>query len=228
MKNQQPKEDLDRRADGSLDIVDIFRTIQGEGPFTGHPAVFIRLAGCVLRCPGCDTDYTSVRERMTPETVIQEVERFRPTPLIVITGGEPLRQNLNTLVHILIRTNHKVQIETNGRLMDYQLPFDDINFSVVCSPKGKVNPVLARRIKAYKYIIRAGDTDDKDGLPTSVLENGERPDRPLKDSQSLVYIQPYDEHNEEKNKANIQATIESSLKFGYIISLQLHKIVGLA
>src|SRR3954467_9071958 len=48
------------RSDGnSLSIHSIFYTLQGEGPYSGCPAVFMRLAGCNLQCPGCDTDYTS-------------------------------------------------------------------------------------------------------------------------------------------------------------------------
>ena len=51
--NTQEPEKIDR--DRHLDVHSIFHTIQGEGPYCGHPAVFIRLAGCNLQCPGCDT-----------------------------------------------------------------------------------------------------------------------------------------------------------------------------
>ena len=63
--NGQPIEKVQRTFDGTLEVHSIFKTIQGEGPFCGTPAVFIRLAGCNLQCPWCDTCllYTSPSPR---------------------------------------------------------------------------------------------------------------------------------------------------------------------
>ena len=104
--NIQPIEKLAHPVDGKLDVHSIFFTIQGEGPFTGHPAIFIRLAGCNLQCPKCDTDYTSKRSRMLYQDILGEVRRLTPKThknrtLIVITGGEPLRQDLHMLLDLI-------------------------------------------------------------------------------------------------------------------------------
>lgn len=102
-----------------LDVHSIFRTLQGEGPFTGHSAIFIRLAGCNLQCPACDTDYTSKRSLMSVQTIIDKVNTLKigqTIQLIVITGGEPLRQNISDLCILLYQAHYTVQIETNGTL----------------------------------------------------------------------------------------------------------------
>ena len=69
MKNQQLADKPVLNETGlSLQVNSIFYTIQGEGPFAGRPAIFIRLAGCNLQCPGCDTEYTK-RQTMTVDEI---------------------------------------------------------------------------------------------------------------------------------------------------------------
>ena len=94
MINIQPIEKIEHYGvpdDGGLDVHSIFPTIQGEGPFVGQPAIFIRLAGCNLQCPLCDTEYTEGRIRLSVPVIFDAVqEHIRLfAPLIVITGGEP-------------------------------------------------------------------------------------------------------------------------------------------
>ena len=104
--NQQPIEKQNLREDGILEVHSIFHTIQGEGPFTGQRAVFIRLAGCNLQCPLCDTDYTSSRWTAGPSSLLKYVrEQADPGHLVVITGGEPFRQNLRPAVEEIGRAH---------------------------------------------------------------------------------------------------------------------------
>ncbi len=115
------------KGDGSTLLVQhIFPTLQGEGPYAGVPAVFIRLGGCNLACAFCDTEFESFREIRLGEIVErvlsfssdergQEAERG-PFKLIVLTGGEPLRQPIGPLCAALIEAGFTVQIETNGTL----------------------------------------------------------------------------------------------------------------
>src|ERR1035437_6325497 len=108
--NNQPIEKQFLDPAGVLEVHHIFRTIQGEGPFTGERAIFIRLAGCNLQCPGCDTEYTSSRERVTVLGMCLHIENIAygmsPLPLIVISGGEPTRQNLGPLCHELVKLGY--------------------------------------------------------------------------------------------------------------------------
>ena len=230
--NTQPIEKLDMQHDGSLHVHSIFHTIQGEGPNTGHSAIFIRLAGCNLQCPGCDTDYTSTREKLTAKKIVDRVEDTdefpgRRKPLIVITGGEPFRQNITPLCNALIAAGYRVQIETNGTLPPSAGLHDDVH--VVCSPKtGKINIAMAARLDTLKYVVKAGEVC-KDGLPTRALGHSAVPcvAKPPADFEGAIYIQPMDEKNIQQNARNMQAAVRSCMANGHTLQVQVHKVANL-
>lgn len=238
--NDQAPSPLDRDPDGALFVHSVFDTIQGEGPFAGSPAVFVRLYGCNLQCPGCDTDYTSAREHLSAKELNRRVIKFRrdrdlaryaEPPLVVITGGEPLRQNIGPFVTLLADEGYRVQVETNG---SYGLVEQEGLFAlptIVCSPKTPaVNPALRPHINAYKYVVSASSVNPEDGLPFTVLGlgNKRRPvARPHLGSRARVYLQPEDERDPVKNAANLETAIASCRRFGYTLCLQLHKQLGM-
>ena len=98
-----------------LRINEVFHSIQGESTWAGCPCVFIRLTGCHLRCRYCDTEY-AFREggwRTNPDLVAEAVAFG--TPLVEITGGEPLLQpRVHELVRELCDRGRTVLIETSG------------------------------------------------------------------------------------------------------------------
>lgn len=212
-----------------LDVQEIFPTIQGEGPFAGMPSVFVRLAGCDLQCPVCDSDYTSKRKLMTIDSIAMEVDRLMPpnSRLVVLTGGEPFRQNIGLLVDLLqYDKGYKVQVETNGTLYLEEFPYAFT--TIVCSPKtGSINEKLKRHITALKYVLTHDKIDPADGLPTNSLGTGVRVQRPWTDFRGEIFVQPLDEQDPEKNKLHTQAAVESCMKFGYRLCLQTHKFVNL-
>jgi len=230
--NNQPAEKRDMRNSSALSIHSIFKTIQGEGPHAGIRAVFIRLAGCNLQCPGCDTDYTNGRRMMSCGEIIRKVFDLHGTStssgLVVITGGEPFRQDLNALISLLSKSHYRIQIETNGTLppsFDHVIPPVDI----VCSPKtGGVNYHLLPYITAYKYVLHA-ERVGKDGLPTRALEHPAAPyvARPHKEFNGDIYLQPEDTGDQLQNKLNENAVVQSCLKHGYRVQLQLHKLLNM-
>ena len=232
MLNTQPTEPLRGDQPGShLDVQDVFPTIQGEGPFAGTPAVFVRLAGCNLQCRLCDTDYTSKRQRIGVTELADKVGQLTlgKNRLVVITGGEPFRQNISTLVHMLHTKNCKVQIETNGTLPPTINHFDLEKVTIVCAPKtGKVHPRLLPHIGAYKYVLDI-ENAGRDGLPNFVLGHPAQPHvaRPHEDFKGDVFLQPADEGDEEKNKANLGFVVTACLFYGYRLCLQQHKILKL-
>lgn len=231
--NNQPIEKQFQDPDGILEVHHIFRTIQGEGPYTGERAVFVRLAGCNLQCPGCDTEYTSQRTRMTPSEISLEViSQFPDRGLVVISGGEPLRQNIGPLCSELIECGYDVQIESNGvRKVDplaERLIRDD-KITLVISPKTKaIHPINGEIAHCFKYVLRDSDIDPVDGLPTRALEHAAAPRvaRPPAGFDGMIYINPYDEKDEEANKRHLEATAQSCSKFGYKMGLQLHKYLN--
>ena len=175
LNNQAPEPRVHNK--NVLQVHSIFYTIQGEGPFCGKPALFIRLAGCVIQCPGCDTDYTSRRKHYHVTDLIDHCQRtMYKGGLIVITGGEPFRQDLSLFIPELTKRGFVVQVETNGMVP----PSQGVHFStdlhqpqgkayIVCSPKDKViNEAILRACCCLKYVMGADDVGE-DGLPNTVL-----------------------------------------------------------
>lgn len=237
MLNHQPIEKVQRTFDGTLQVHSIFKTIQGEGPFCGVPAVFIRLAGCNLQCPWCDTEYTEGRRDMTIDEILAAVHKMTDQTrirLVVITGGEPFRQILGELLHGLIKDDkHYVQIETNGTLPTNAHPTvwakniqTQSGVYIVCSPKtGKVHPTVAAAACCYKYVLTDGDIAEDDGLPLHALGHIANPRlaRPPEGFLGTVYVQPADLKDEAKNRNNMDAAVASAMEFGYTVQLQIHK-----
>lgn len=228
MKNLQVIEKVQHDDGSVLDVVGIWNTIQGEGPYAGRPAVFVRLAGCNYKCPQCDTDYTSGRKERHYTDVVEDIkhESFaylkRRFDLVVITGGEPLRQNIMPLLNELAVQGYTTQIETNGTIFHTAATSA---CCVVCSPKGQVARDLKPHIHALKYVVSSDNVDD-DGLPKSVLGLSSPPERPWSGFDGIVYVQPADEGDEEKNKRNLDTAVQSAMRHGYTLSLQMHKIIG--
>jgi len=99
----------------TLQINEIFHSIQGESTRVGQPCVFVRLTGCPLRCTWCDTEYAfHAGERMALETILDRVRSYG-CPLVEVTGGEPLHQpEALVLLMKLCDAGHQVMIETSG------------------------------------------------------------------------------------------------------------------
>lgn len=218
----------------TLSVHSIFYTIQGEGPFAGTPAVFIRLAGCNLQCPLCDTEYTKGRKELTPLDIFAMVGWKVPEPgLVVITGGEPFRQDLAFLIMLLVDAGHYVQIETNGTLRPPIVPFnrntdERTGAYIVCSPKaGKVHKDIEVTACCYKYVLGL-DSSPIDGLPIQVLGHSVRDQvaRPPACFKGQIYLQPTDYGMPDLNLRSREKVLESCLKHGYILQLQIHKLLG--
>jgi 7-carboxy-7-deazaguanine synthase len=101
-----------------MQIIEIYKSLQGESSYAGLPCVFVRLAGCNLRCFWCDSEYTFKGGlRMTLEQIEAEVQRLSPDGgLVEITGGEPMLQEREAvpLMERLIAHGYTVLLETSG------------------------------------------------------------------------------------------------------------------
>lgn len=109
-------------------ISEIFYSVQGEGFYTGTPAVFVRFSGCNLKCSFCDTEHQE-GAWMSNEEIVEAVKAF-PARHIVITGGEPGLFLDDKLIKLLKDEGCFIQIETNGAR---KLP-EGIDW-ITCSPK---------------------------------------------------------------------------------------------
>lgn len=196
-----------------MKVNEIFYSIQGEGRNTGRAAIFVRLAGCNLKCPFCDTDHQPYKE-LTEEEICAEIAKYTAN-LVVITGGEPTLQLTESLVNKIHDLGKWVAIETNGTR---DVP---IGVSwVTVSPK---HPFLG--IDAAK--LRIGKADELklvfDGKMTE-----ETIEKYYTDFEAgYYYLQPCDTGDIRKNKEIINQLVEYVKSHTqWKISLQTHKMLN--
>jgi 7-carboxy-7-deazaguanine synthase len=97
--------------------IEIYKSIQGESSFAGLPCIFVRLAGCNLRCTWCDSEYTFTGGyKISIDQVLDEVRKLAPVKLLEITGGEPMLQEREVipLMQRLLDDDFEILLETSG------------------------------------------------------------------------------------------------------------------
>jgi 7-carboxy-7-deazaguanine synthase len=177
-------------------VTKMFLTHQGEGPFAGRVAVFIRLAGCdkgdKKSCVFCDTNFLFHQGvHFTPEEILKKVrELYSPCflfssikskPLIVITGGEPMLQdNIVPLIKLLHSNNYHVQIESNGDRLardfidDPACLFSTLVVSPKVTPRYQQYPGLKRdifdRVDNLKFVVEDQPSSPYYELPPYIFE----------------------------------------------------------
>ncbi len=188
-----------------LQLAEIFYSVQGEGAFTGTPAVFVRLAGCNLSCDFCDTDYSLKFFASVDEVVSRVREIGGDCPMVVLTGGEPLAQRETLdLIAALRRDGRRVHIESNGTMYT-ELP-EDVWLCV--SPKERVDERMIGRANELKLIV--------DGrVPEEWLARA--------NERQVLLLQP--EGNKPKNVALALDYIKANPQ-RLRLSLQTHKFIG--
>ena len=187
-----------------FEIAEIFYSIQGEGYYTGRPAIFIRFTGCNLTCSFCDEPSHRRPGRFyTLEALLQEVQKYQPCSFVILTGGEPsLQKDLALLVLNLHQGGYYVAMETNGTQ-----PIDCGVDWVSLSPKTEVFIDTADELK----LVYQGQDLSKYEFK----------------SFKYFYLQPLNY----KNKVNFDS-VERCLKVikknpKWRLSLQMHKVLDL-
>ena len=141
----------------SLPVTEEFYSVQGEGCNTGRAAYFIRLAGCDVRCPFCDSKATWNAAHSTPANVADIAARAAGTGCrnVVITGGEPLMHNLAPLCEALRRQGLSIWLETSGA---HSLSG---SFDWICvSPKTARPPLDEMLLNADELKVVISNADD--------------------------------------------------------------------
>ncbi len=188
-----------------IGLAEIFYSVQGEGAWTGTPAVFVRLAGCNLACTFCDTDY-ALRSLASVDDIVARVrESGGDCPMVILTGGEPLAQTETpALIAALRADGRRVHIESNGTI-DVVLPAD---VWLTVSPKERLHPAMAARADEAKLIVDGRVPEEwLDAFPAA----------------TPIALQP------EGNKpANVQLAVAAakSRPARLRLSLQTHKFIG--
>lgn len=194
-----------------MKINEIFYSLQGEGYWTGTPAVFVRFSGCNLKCAFCDTDHQNGRH-YTTEEVISKIQKY-PARHIIFTGGEPTLQLSRDLVERLHTLGKFLHIETNGSIRLSDDIENNIDWITV-SPKDA--PIKIQRIDELKALYHGGGQNMAalDSIRTA------NPD--------CRYLQPCDVNNPQENSRILSETIEYIKQNPrWRLSLQTHKIIGI-
>lgn len=181
-----------------MKVNEIFYSLQGEGRWTGTPAVFVRLSGCNRKCAFCDTDHERYTE-MTESEIVARVEEVGPgAPIVIFTGGEPAMQLTATLVDKIKRNGHAAHIETNGTL-----PVPENLDWVTCSPK--TPPYALRSVDELKIVYQGQDVEALAAQFEAKVKS----------------LQPCSGQNVAETVAYIKAHP------WWRLSIQLHKIIGI-
>ncbi|MDT0593926.1 7-carboxy-7-deazaguanine synthase QueE [Glaciecola petra] len=227
-----------------LQVNEVFETIQGEGFWTGTPSIFVRLQGCPVGCPWCDTKHTwdlLPNNLRSVDVIMQENEEsafyFSASPEslfalfkdksytakhIVITGGEPCMFDLVPFTELAHKKGYSTQIETSG------------TFSISCSEETwvtvspKINmkagmPVLVsamQRANEIKHPVAMQKHIDELNvlLQESDLTQGNNKQN---EQSALIYLQPISQQ-----ERATQLAVDTCIKNNWRLSVQLHKYIG--
>jgi organic radical activating enzyme len=217
-----------------LRVNEIFYTLQGEGPDSGCPAIFVRLSKCNLRCYFCDTEFETGQDMPLPILILEvlELAKEHGCRLVVITGGEPLLQNIVPFVRRMNECGISCSVETAGTVVLPELytvfdPMRSISGNlIVCSPKTpKIHPEIERLVGAWKYVVKDGEGDQW-GLPSKSTQVVDRDVTVFKPVFPVVeiWVNPMDEYDADKNEANLKWARDVALRHGYRMGVQLHKL----
>lgn len=214
-----------------LFVNEIFASIQGEGAYTGTPAVFVRMQGCLCHCPWCDTKHTwklgepndqkldfALAKRDAPhyatcteEELVAFIHSHWPhIRHVVFTGGEPMLYDLKQVTDALFRLGHTTQVETSGT---EEIKVDDGTWITVSPKIGMDRELLLSSIsKAHEIKHVVGSEDDICALKDLLAKV---------EGKKLVYLQPLSMSKEATNLC-VQAAMEN----GWNVSIQTHKYMN--
>lgn len=217
-------------------VNEIFETIQGEGSYTGTPAIFIRLQGCPVGCSWCDTKHTwdvepanlillTQTSRKTQDSdsygnataqelfALIQAEGYRARH-VVLTGGEPCMYDLNPLCDLLHANGFSTQIETSGTFEIKAPATTWVTVSPKVNMKGGfevLTSALDRANEIKHPVAMEKHIDDLKNLLARIDTSGK-----------LVYLQPISQ----KAKAT-RLAIEMCKTYNWRLSVQVHKYLGI-
>lgn len=209
-----------------MNVIEIFKSIEGEGKRTGYLSTFIRFAGCNLRCNYCDTKYSYDVDNSQQLDVKQIVNKCKSlgTKRVTLTGGEPLLQeDIVLLVEELIKEEYEINIETNGSVdirkwLEYRKKNLFFTIDYKCISSGMNGKMLLSNFKllddndVLKFVVQ--NKDDLNEMRLFIRENGA--------SKCKIYVSPVWGAIDAKD---IVEYLKRHNLYNCRLQLQLHKII---
>lgn len=217
----------------TVPVNEVFETMQGEATFTGTPSVFIRLQGCPVGCPWCDTKHTWEIEsefkispsllfmksgdskhysELTTADLIEVLGQYQARH-IVITGGEPCMYDLREITAAICDSGRTCQIETSGT---FTINVDDRCF-VTLSPKldmpGGLQVLKSSYLRANEIKYPLGKESDLEKIKQEVL--------PFIPPNVPFWLQPLSQ-----SKKATTLCVDAATKHNWKVSIQTHKFIG--
>lgn len=194
-------------------VNEIFYSLQGEGFWTGTPMVFVRLSGCNLQCPFCDTDHAEFTQMSASAIVEVALEAGSGCRRICLTGGEPSLQADDELISAFHSAGFTVHMETNGTR---EVPAG-VDW-VTLSPKNQVPGLKG----AGTVVLKKADE------VKLVFAAGVEPSAWVSFPATWHFLQPCDVSDPVRNREILRLTVEYiQLHPSWRLSLQTHKFLGI-
>ncbi len=220
-----------------LKINEMFETIQGEGVHTGVPAIFVRLQGCPVGCPWCDTKHTWTLDDALVTTATEVINKDNESEAffsidengllalfaeqgyvakhVVITGGEPCMYDLRPLTSLLHAQGMSTQIETSGTYEVLCHPDTWVTVSPKVNMKGGMPVLTSALLRANEIkhpIAMQKHIDELDALLESIVGQ----------STPVICLQPISQQARATELA-----VQTCIKRNWRLSLQTHKYIGI-
>ncbi len=190
-------------------VNEIFYSLQGEGRWSGRPAVFVRMSGCNLKCPFCDTDFKGYKEMSAEDILAACQEKGGDCRFIVLTGGEPTLQ-VDADTHPSPASAGILSFDGNQR---HPRGSSGIDW-VTCSPKldfTEGGELALKKVDELKLVFDGAHEVNNYGLEAT-----------------YQYLQPCDVGNDARNRFILSGCIDYVKRHPeWQLSLQMHKIVGI-
>lgn len=218
-----------------MHLIEIYKSVQGESSFAGRPCIFVRLAGCNLRCNWCDSEYTfSGGQPWTDDAIMAEIEGLAPLRLIEFTGGEPMLQarQLIPFMERLLAAGYELMIETSGERPLAQVPAAVHKIvDVKCPGSGEAGSFLLENLKALterdevKFVL--SDHADYEFAREFIREHA------LEKKAGEILLSPTFSKTPTPERSTANATLDPRLVVEWMLvdglparlSLQIHKYI---
>lgn len=209
-----------------MKVVEIFKSIEGEGARAGFPVLFIRFEGCNLRCKYCDTKYSYEDAKFTEMEVKEIVEEVIKSGLnrVTLTGGEPLIQpEIDKLITSLILHHIEVNVETNGSVDISKLKLSNFSYSdkLMFTVDYKC-PCSGMEDKMILYNLEKISTRDVLKFVVASKEDLDRVRDLYQRTSAQVFVSPV--FGDIEPKEIVEYLLEHNME-DVRVQLQLHKII---